>query len=539
MKTALLITLKDDVIVSASSATTGGHKSLDYIPGSLLLGAAAAKIYKTIEHPKQAWTLFHSGKISFGNAYIISSTGEPTFPSPLSFHYYKGNEPDTEHPLSADNIFRPVIDQRDPARQPKQLRGSYLTASGKQVSVKKAATMKTAINSTTGRAADSQLFGYEALCSDQQFLAIIECTDDVDTNLFSKLIKALEGPARIGRSRSAQYGRIEIKNLGDKDYLPSITTPEGTTELTLWCLSDLALIDEKTLQPTLQPAPQHFGLNSGELDISRSYIRSRSYSPYNSYRNAFDQQRQVITMGSIIHFTKLDPPLTSEQIKSLQRPQGCFTENGLGSIVPNANICIQSPLAFNDHFKIDIASSLEKVSDEESALIQWLRAQTPTASSAVSQQWLTAKLNQIQRHYVTARQLNAIDPKHPIGPSASQWGEVYQTARDLRTQPNSLCKALFLGEKEAICRERAGSEHSWGLAISPNKTFVQWLFTELIPEWGLSNEHKLIKTEDAQGDTPKLDEHFCEQVALLAAEMRKPRGEKISMASTIQPQEGS
>lgn len=532
MKTALLITLKDDVIISASSATTGGHKTLDYIPGSLLLGVAASRMYKKIEKPDHAWALFHSGKVSFGNAYIVSSSGEPSFPSPLSFHYYKGSEPAKERPLQADTIFRPNVDIRDPARQPKQLRGSYLTTSGKQIAVDKAATMKTAIDSTTGRASDAQLFGYEALCAGQQFLTIIESADDVEKSLFNKLISTLEGPARIGRSRSAQYGRIEIKRLDDQDYLPSSSPVEGATELTLWCLSDLALIDEETLQPTLQPTPHHFGLNSGELDTSRSYIRSRVYSPYNSYRNAFDQQRQVITMGSVIHFTQVDP-LTKAQCKALQQPQGCFTENGLGNLLANAHICTKFPLQFSDSVKVDIkASSESTITPEKSDLIRWLEWQVNTPSSTVSQQWLTEKLDQIQRQYVAARQLNAIDPKQPIGPSASQWGAVYQTARDLRNKPNALYKKLFIGEKEATCRERAGSANSWGLTISPQQTFVQWLFAQLIPDWALSDDHKPLKTGNVTTDTPELSETFCEQLALLAAEMRKPRGQKISMVST-------
>lgn len=540
MKTALLITLKDDVIISASSATAGAHKTLDYIPGSLLLGVAAAKMYKRVKNPDEAWLLFHSGKVSFGNAYIVNSNGEPTLPSPLSLHYYKGSEPDKDNPLKAETIFRPTVDEHDPAKQPKQLRGSYLTASGQQVFVEKAATMKTAIDSTTGRASDSQLFGYEALCAGQQFLAIIESTDDVDSSLFEQLISELEGSARIGRSRSAQYGRIDIKQLDDKDYRPSNLSCEGATDLTLWCLSDLALVDPETLQPTLQPTPQHFGLSSGKLDTSRSYIRSRAYSPYNSYRNAFDQQRQVITMGSVIHFTGLKEPITEAQNKALQKPQGCFTESGLGILLANADICVKSPLQLSDSVKIDVKTTPKSdIDTEKSDLIRWLERQTQTHSSAVSQQWLSEKLNQIRRQYVSARQLNAIDPKQPIGPSASQWGAVYQTARDLRNKPNALYKSLFIGKKDAICRERAGSENSWGLAISPNETFVQWLFAQLIPDWTLSDDHTPIKNGNVKADTPELNQAFCEQLALIAAEMRKPRGEKIRVASTIQPQEGS
>ncbi|WP_372737041.1 hypothetical protein [Neptunomonas sp.] len=526
MKKALLITLIDDVIISASSSTTGGHRTLDYIPGSLLLGVAAANLYKKIQEPSESWALFHSGHVSFQNGFILSAGGHPTFPSPLSLHYYKGAEPDKDNTLSASTIIRPGIDEINKSRQPKQLRGTYITASGEQVTVNKAATMKTAINSRTGRAAESQLFGYEALCAGQRFLAFVECTDKVPADLFNTLINSLEGPARIGRSRSAQFGRIEIQVLKETDFIPESNINVGATQLTLWCLSDLALCDTKTLQPTLQPQPEYFGLSGGQFDTSNSYIRSRAYSPFNSYRKAFDQLREVITQGSVIHFTNLDP-LTKEQLEHLQHPQGCFTESGLGMVVANADICTTTPLKFSTGKTVNIPQQ-QVDTKNESALIQWLRAQPGDQVSSTNQIWLDDLLESIRKQYVAARQLNAVDPKQPIGPSASQWGAVYQTARDLRNQPDKLYETLFIGEKIAICRERAGSVYSWGLQVSPDHTFVQWLFSQLIPNRELSKTHTLISIKDK--DQLVLDGSFSAGIALLAAEMRKPRGEKISLA---------
>ena len=49
MRIPLLITLQDDLVISASSATTGGHESLDYLPGSLLFGVAASRLYAELK----------------------------------------------------------------------------------------------------------------------------------------------------------------------------------------------------------------------------------------------------------------------------------------------------------------------------------------------------------------------------------------------------------------------------------------------------------------------------------------------------------
>ncbi|PIE40279.1 MAG: hypothetical protein CSA51_01585 [Gammaproteobacteria bacterium] len=510
MKQALLITLKDDVIISETSATTGGHHSLDYIPGNLLMGAVAAKLYQ--ENRDDAWSLFHSGQVRFHNGYIVSTEGEPALPSPLCLHYYKGEKPESNDPLVGGAIVRRGIDDTKPDRQLKQLGAAYITASGKQVAVKKTASIKTAIDSNTGRAAEGQLFGYEALSAGQRFLTFIECDESVAEALQSQLLEAVEGSLRLGRSRSAQYGRVKIKRLQQVDNTPETTQVAGATELTIWCLADLALIDTDTLQPTLTPRPEHFGLAGGELDLAKSHIRSRAYSVYNSYRRAFDQRREVIKQGSIIHFKNLQP-VTAEQQQQLQQPHGSFIDGGLGIVVANAKLCTSVPLQFASPYTLALpVENAETI--EKSDLIKWLELHSKEPVSAHTQKWLDEMLDDISRQYHMARQFNAISPEQSVGPSASQWGVVYQTARDLRNDPKTLHTTLFVAEK-AICRERAGSEYSWGLLVNPDDTFSQWLKKELTPG----------------GKPPAADDmDFCTKVALLAAEMRKPRGQYISTA---------
>ena len=80
----LEITLTSDVIFSASGATTGGHDSLDYLPGSALLGAAVGK------HGFEA-DLFLSGKVRFGDGLPLFSDGRIGWPMPLNFNCHKKN----------------------------------------------------------------------------------------------------------------------------------------------------------------------------------------------------------------------------------------------------------------------------------------------------------------------------------------------------------------------------------------------------------------------------------------------------------------
>ena len=83
------VTLKDNVIISQSSATIGQHQSLDYIPGSVFLGIAAARLYSDFDKDQIAWDVFHSGQVRFGNA-TLAANGERSMPVPMAFHTRKG-----------------------------------------------------------------------------------------------------------------------------------------------------------------------------------------------------------------------------------------------------------------------------------------------------------------------------------------------------------------------------------------------------------------------------------------------------------------
>ena len=61
------ITLQQHLIISQQAATAGAHHSHDYIPGSVLLGLAASRLYAQLDEDA-AWTLFHSGLVRFGDA---------------------------------------------------------------------------------------------------------------------------------------------------------------------------------------------------------------------------------------------------------------------------------------------------------------------------------------------------------------------------------------------------------------------------------------------------------------------------------------
>ncbi|MCB1657774.1 MAG: hypothetical protein KDI39_06050, partial [Pseudomonadales bacterium] len=325
------ILLKQPVIISQQTATAGAHQSLDYIAGSAVLGMLANRLYSALS-TKDAWHVFHSGDVRFSDALPIQEN-QIAYPSPLCWHHAKGtkNLKQSDGSLNAAEIFNPALLAKAEltGKQPVQLRDQYITLSGVQVKPTKEQTLKTAIDAKTGMAAESQLFGYEALSAGQTFRFSVDATDNIDTDLWQKICHHLTGEARLGRSRSAQFGSVTItKTSSHLESLTSVQPSDNT--LTLWLLSDLWI--QKQGQSCLIPEPSLLGLPEDAILITdRTFIRSRRYSLYNAYRHHYDCERHVISRGSVLCY-QLSAPLDAAIESHLKQRIGLATESGLGQV---------------------------------------------------------------------------------------------------------------------------------------------------------------------------------------------------------------
>ena len=164
----LKLTLLEDVIVNERPATEGAHASLDYLPGVLLLGAAAARLYAGLSRP-EAWTLFHSGQVQFGDALPLVDE-HPGWPMPLCWHEKKSEKAITNGRIDPAKVSKGRFTDDENA-QPKQLRAGYVRADGRHLSGHKSFRMKTALDPASGRIAEAQLFGYESIDAGQTFVA--------------------------------------------------------------------------------------------------------------------------------------------------------------------------------------------------------------------------------------------------------------------------------------------------------------------------------------------------------------------------------
>lgn len=477
------IILEQPVIISQQSATAGAHQSLDFVPGSAVLGLAASRLYASLP-AESAWTLFHSGRVRFGDGLPLSAAGEPAYPVPLCWHTYKGESArgagDT---LRADALFDPSRSEADPGRQPVQLRGGYATLSGQSVTPSMESTLKTAIDPDSGMAAESQLFGYQALSAGQRFRTTIRADEDIEPALWQTLLEHLAGAARLGRSRSAQFGAVRFEATGST--AQDIAAPSAASDanmLTLWLLSDLAL--ERDGQPCLQPEAALLGLPEGsQWLVSESFLRTRRFSPYNAYRRGYDPERQLIARGSVLRY-RVPRPLNEDERRWLDDGLGLFIEAGLGRVWINPPLLAGNRPGFSPATRTTLrpVGGQQTVAARPTSLLLDVleRRLARRSGGSLAEQAVRRLYEDLCERIREARRYKAVAPGVALGeaPGRSQWGRLKETASNLRRpdQQDELMRALTDADN-GILRSRSGWEVRFG--PTPVQQLDQWICAQL------------------------------------------------------------
>lgn len=345
-------TLLTDVVISAHTATEGEHQSLNFIPGSNFLGILASEIYKS--NPGDCYSLFHSGKVRFGDAHIVYND-KRSFQVPFSWYYPKGGSL-TENKnymlnFMSNKNFKDLISK---GIQLKQARDGYFTEEGIYLSTAKLYSQKSAHDSDKRRSAEGEMFGYEALQKGSIWQFCVDVDDDLITenkNILKEL-KALVGKKRLGRSKTAEFGTVEIVLIPDnnegiqiKKIKPKqvqlekkIVQNEEVTYMKtpfnlvfLYAESRLAFRDEETGHPTFTPTPEQLELpKEANILWDRSQIRTGVYAPWNWKRDCRDEDRVYIEKGSVIvvDFGKME--LFTDEI--IIKGVGLYKTEGFGKL---------------------------------------------------------------------------------------------------------------------------------------------------------------------------------------------------------------
>lgn len=317
-------TLLTDIILNRKAATQGPNETLDFIPGGNFLGIVAAQLYSSVS-PEEALRLFHSGKVRFGDAHP-SIEGFRSLKVPATMFYPKLGGPDEELYIS-NRIPDPTAPEVTKL-QLKQCRNGFYDFSSEKARLVKTGTnfaVKSAHDKFMRRSKDEQMFGYQSLQKGMTMYFSVEVDDDINP---AQISDALIGKKRIGRSRSAQYGLVDIAEARFDEVKGSV--PEkGDDLVTVYADGRLIFLDDNGAA-TFRPDARQLGLN-GEIMWNLSQIRTFRYAPWNYKRQYFDTDRCGFEKGSVF-VVKLDDP---SALSFSPCYVGAYKNEGFGKVIYN------------------------------------------------------------------------------------------------------------------------------------------------------------------------------------------------------------
>lgn len=326
--------LKSDVIISQKAATVGNQSSLDFIPGSNFLGIAANDLYaKYASNPQITWLLFHSGKVRFGDAHpLFEKDGLyiRTLRIPAAMFYPKLSKPTEEcyvyHHISD---FESLKD-----KQLKQCRSGFYALynrEGIKANINKTFAIKSAYDPVSRRSEDQKMYGYESIGKDTVFTFEVVCDEDIKDDLLQDIILSFTtGNKRIGRSRTAQYGLVEIEYLKDIQIQDTAIIQPNGEKVTVYAESRLIFLDEYGV-PSFKPTAQQLGFSENSTILwNESQIRTFQYAPWNYIRQSRDTDRCGIEKGSVFVVKTSDAPSATSSTYL-----GYYQNEGFGKVIYN------------------------------------------------------------------------------------------------------------------------------------------------------------------------------------------------------------
>jgi hypothetical protein len=444
-------TLLSDIVLNSKLATEGNMTTLDHIPGSNFLGIVASELYK--DSSESSFELFHSGKVSFGDAHI-SSNNEIAYPMPLSFFQIKGADIETNKVYLHHLLPSEQLTDGGKRLQLKQIRSGYMTSDGSVIKeIPKNFSLKSAYDRKNRTSEDGKMFGFESLEKGLQFIFSVRFEDD---NLIEIVNKSLDGTKRLGKSKNAEYGQVEIRKIQSIDKVESFKNDDFTM---VYAQSNLCFTNDFG-QPTFQPEVKDLGLEGGIIDWAKSQIRSFSYSPWNAKRNTSNAQRFCIAKGSVFY-------VENANAKEVTNSIGNWQAEGLGRVIYNPS--------FLEGKGYESILEFKKAKEGEKAKVQ----QEP---NSVLGKFLVKQLKAKKSELEISRKVTDLVYSDKEGIpnlkkiSSSQWGGIRAFAT--KSQNINELEAQLFTDKTGYLTHGVADEKYWGKNRGVNLKAFEKIFTE-------------------------------------------------------------
>ena len=334
-------TFLSDVILNASSATAGTKDSLEYIPGAKFLGIVAKAIYNNKLSDEATLNIFHNGKVSFGDAHLVYNK-ERSLKIPFNFLEKKKKQIQSYedfwiHHLLEDSERQKLLGEGTQLKS--RQTGYFLPKEKRIISTKMSYALKAAYDADKRRSKDRSMYGYKAHEKGSVWQFKVELNEE--TVVYADLIsESLLGEHGLGKSRSAQYGRVKIEKIAEDEKVVE-TTSVGET-VVVYAASNLCFIDKNTGQYTVNPLAMQLGFEGeAKVDWSRSKIQHRLYAPWNVKRSSRDADRWIVEKGAVFIINNV----RIVNWEKIQKGIGIFRGEGYGEILINPSFLTEEKVS--------------------------------------------------------------------------------------------------------------------------------------------------------------------------------------------------
>ncbi|MDZ4711295.1 MAG: hypothetical protein SGI89_03110 [bacterium] len=318
------VTTLSPILISKLSGDRNMTETFDYIPGRVMLGIFASKYIKAKQLTNAAHNddnfvkYFLTDDVIFTNA-LLTKDNKDLVPTPFSIQKSKEDES-----VLCDLLFKEFDDEYE---QTKYLGGYNL----KEDSIVKHATVDKSLNfhhardENTNTSKEGMIFNYESIGKDQEFTGYLIGEKIKD---FKDIFKE-EFEAFIGRSKTAQYGRIKVEMGNVEEYNPEVTTVN-----TLTFLSDVILYNENGQSTTDLSVLKKYIYDKllREIKIDKAFIKTSRIDNYVSVWKLKKPSETAFASGSCFFISGLNRE-DIEKLKEIEKSGiGERRNEGLGRI---------------------------------------------------------------------------------------------------------------------------------------------------------------------------------------------------------------
>jgi len=271
------------IILPQISGDTNMVSTMDYIPGSAILGIFANKYVKEnklgldAHKDRNFHSWFLNSNLCFTNAYLSEMDETAVveyYPVPFSINYLK-----TDENQIFDLMFKEIGEQTKYPRSYCYIRNNDIRFASVNRSINFHNARK---NRLKGRSDDGAIFNYESIDQNQEFVGRIIGAEK-ELKLFLGKFES-EMKVRIGRSKNTQYGQVVLTLLSNEpeifvSEIPLFKPEEVNSTFTLTFLSSTIIYDRNgfpstSLMDLKSYLADNLEVNLGNIRISKAFMKS-------------------------------------------------------------------------------------------------------------------------------------------------------------------------------------------------------------------------------------------------------------------------